>query len=156
MDISKVTKGLKVEIKADAFSDSVYNGEVLTVANLAINKDGTSKIKVFPVDILIKDAGKKLLPGLSVSCRLLIRKINNVVFIPIDGVQTNGLEEFVYIKTKEGFKKVVVVTGVSNTDHIVITKGLKAGDVVAMADPYAVQEVKGAKESNKTQKEKAK
>jgi len=159
VDISKVTKGLKVEIKPDAFSDSVYAGEVLTVANLAVNKEGSSKIKVFPVDILIKDGSKKLLPGLSVSCRLLVRKIDNVVYIPIDGVQTNGVEEYVYVKTKKGFEKVVVETGVSNTDHIVITKGLKAGDVVAMADPFAVKEAKGTKDSKETkptQNEKAK
>jgi len=158
VDISKVTKGLKVEIKPDAFSDSVYIGEVMTVANLAVNKDGSSKIKVFPVDILIKDGSKKLLPGLSVSCRLLVRKIDNVVFIPIDGVQTNGVEDYVYVKTKKGFEKVIVETGVTNTDHIVITKGLKAGDVVAMADPFAVKEAKtkGSKDSKQTPKEKAK
>lgn len=156
VDISKVTKGLKVEIKPDAFSDSVYTGEVMTVANLAVNKDYSSKIKVFPVEILIKDGGKKLLPGLSVSCRLLVRKINDVVFIPIDGVQSNGVEEYVYVKTKKGFEKVIVETGVSNTDHIVITKGLKAGDVVAMADPFVVKEAKGSKNSKQTPKEKAK
>lgn len=153
VDISKITKGLKVEIKPDAFSDSVYYGEVMSVANLAVNKEGSTKIKVFPVDILIHEGGKKLLPGLSVSCRMLVRKINNVVFIPIDGVQTNGLEEYVYLKTKNGFEKRVVETGVSNTDHIIITKGLKAGDVVAMADPFAVKETKGSKDTKTTQKE---
>jgi multidrug efflux pump subunit AcrA (membrane-fusion protein) len=108
------------------------------------------------VDILIKDGGKKLLPGLSVSCRLLVRKIDNVVFIPIDGVLTNGVEEYVYVKTKKGFEKVIVETGVSNTDHIVITKGLKAGDIVAMADPFAVKETKSSKDSKQTKKESSK
>ena len=53
----------------------------------------------------------------------------------------------------------LVETGVSNTDHIIITKGLKAGDVVAMADPFAVKEAKGSKgskDSKQTPKEKAK
>jgi len=153
VDISKILKGLKVEIKPDAFSDSIYAGEVNTVANLAVNKEGSSKIKVFPVDIFIKDGGKKLLPGLSVSCRILVRKVDNVVYIPIDAVLTNGVEEYVYTKTKKGFEKVIIETGVSNSDHIVVTKGLKAGDAVAMADPFAVKEAKGTKE---TQKEKAK
>lgn len=156
VDISKITKGLKVEIKPDAFSDSVYIGEVMSVANLAVNKEGSSKIKVFPVDILIKESSKKLLPGLSVSCRMLVRKIDNVVYVPIDAVQTNGVEEYVYVKKKGSYEKVVVETGVSNTDHIIVTKGLKAGDVVAMADPFAVKEVKGAKDSKQTPKEQAK
>lgn len=156
VDISKIVKGLKVEIKPDAFSDSLYMGEVMTVANLAVNKEGSSKIKVFPVDILIKDASKKLLPGLSVSCRMLVRKIDNVVFVPVDAVQTNGVEEYVYVKRKGSYEKVVVETGVSNTDHVVVTKGLKAGDVVAMADPFAVKDAKTGKDLKQTPKEKVK
>jgi len=153
VDISKIKKGLNVEIKPDAFSDSIYQGEISTVANLAIKKAGTSKIKVFPVDILIKDGGKKLLPGLSVSCRILVQKLNHVVYIPIDALMNNGVEDYVYLKTKKGFSKKIVETGVSNTDHIIITKGLKGGDVVAMADPFVVKENKDTK---KNQKDKSK
>jgi HlyD family secretion protein len=145
VDISKITKGLKVEIKPDEFSDSIYYGEVISVANLAINKDGTAKIKVFPVDIIIKENGGKLLPGLSVSCRILVDKIKNVVSIPIDAVQSNGIEDYVFLKTKKGYKKVIVQTGASNTDHIIIIKGLKNGDVVAMSDPFTVENKKQTK-----------
>jgi len=153
VDISKLKSGLKVEIKPDAFSDSIYIGVVSKVANLAINKEGSSKIKVFPVEILIEEGGKKLLPGLSVSCRVLVQKIENVVFAPIDAIMSNGMEEYVYVKTKKGFVKVIVETGVSNTDHIIVTKGLKHGDVLAMADPFAVKENKDSKQN---QKDKAK
>lgn len=145
VDISKIIKGLKVEIKPDAFSDSLYSGEVSSVANLAVNKDKTSKIKVFPVDILIKENGGKLLPGLSVSCRILVDKILNVVYIPIDAIQSNGIDDYVFLKTSKGFKKVVVETGASNTDHIIIIKGLKKGDVVAMSDPFVVENKKQTK-----------
>jgi len=148
VDIAKIAKGLKVEIKPDAFSDSTFTGEVISVANLAINKDGTSKIKVFPVDILIHEKGKKLLPGLSVSCRILVKKIPNVIFIPIEAIHSDGLEEYVYVKTGNKFKKMVVKTGVSNTDHVIITKGLNAGDAVAMTDPFALKQAKGSKEND--------
>lgn len=137
VDVSKIAKGMKVEIKPDAFSDSVYAGEVTSVANLAINKDGDSKIKVFPVDILIKENGEKLLPGLTVSCRILIDKMDNVIHIPLDAIHSDGIEDYVFRKTNNGFDKVVVETGASNADFIVITKGLKEGDVLALADPFA-------------------
>lgn len=137
VDVSKIAKGMKVEIKPDAFSDSVYAGEVTSVANLAINKDGDSKIKVFPVDILIKENGEKLLPGLTVSCRILIDKMDNVIHIPLDAIHSDGIEDYVFRKTNNGFDKVVVETGASNADFIVITKGLEEGDVLALADPFA-------------------
>jgi HlyD family secretion protein len=150
VDVSKITKGLKVEIKPDAFSDSVYPGEVSTVANLAINKDGDTKIKVFPVDILVNKKSDKLLPGLTVSCRILIDKINNVIFIPLDALKSDGIEDYVFRKTKNGFEKVKVETGASNADFVIITKGLKAGDMVAMADPFAKENEKKS-QKNKLQ-----
>jgi len=145
VDIAKIAKGQKVEIKPDAFSDSIYSGEVISVANLAVNKDGGSKIKVFPVDILIKESGEKLLPGLTVSCRILVNKLSNVVFIPIDAVSREGVEDYVFLKTKSSYKKTIVETGAVNTDYIVITKGLKEGDVVALEDPFVVEKQKETK-----------
>ncbi|MDD4592679.1 MAG: efflux RND transporter periplasmic adaptor subunit [Parabacteroides sp.] len=147
VDISKIIKGMKVEIKPDAFSDSIYAGEVLSVANLAIKKDGDSKIKVFPVDILIKSGGKKLMPGLTVSCRILIDKKKNVVYVPIDAVHSDGIENYVFKKTKNGFKKIMVETGATNTDYIIITKGLEGGDLVAMVDPFVKEDPKKTKKN---------
>jgi multidrug efflux pump subunit AcrA (membrane-fusion protein) len=136
VDISKIQKGLKVEIKPDAFSDSVYTGAVTSVANLAINKDGKSKIKVFPVEILINETNEKLLPGLTVSCRIIIGKIENALSVQLDAIHTEGTTNFVYKKTTKGYEKTVVETGASNSDHIIITKGIDEDDKVALADPF--------------------
>lgn len=135
VDISKITKGLQVQIKPDAFSDSTYIGEVMSVANLATNKTGSTKIKVFPVDIQINNSGGKLMPGMTVSCRILIKKLNNVVYIPLEALRTEAAQEFVYKKKGTTYAKVLVETGESNSDFVVITKGLEVGDVIALADP---------------------
>jgi HlyD family secretion protein len=136
VDISKITKGLSVEIKPDAFSNSVYKGEVNSVANLAVNKDDKSKIKVFPVEIFLKKTDKKLLPGLTVSCRIIIGKIKNALYVPLDALHSEGALNYVFKKTSKGFEKTTVETGASNSDYIVITKGLIESDKVAMADPF--------------------
>ena len=59
VDITKITPGLKVEIKPDAYSDTTFSGKVSTVANLAQNKDSKSRIKVFPVQIKIDGRSRK-------------------------------------------------------------------------------------------------
>jgi len=137
VDISKIQKGLKVEIKPDAFSDSIFTGTVNSVANLAVNKDGSSKIKVFPVGILINETNKNLLPGLTVSCRIIIDKIENVLFVPIDAVKTEDEKSYAYKQKGNGYEKVEVETGISNSDYIVISKGLKEKDKIALVDPFA-------------------
>lgn len=135
VDIAKIRKGLKVEIKPDAFSNSKYAGEVTSVANLAVNKDDKSKTKVFPVEILLKKTDKKLLPGLTVSCRIIVGTIKNALFVPIDAVHSEGAINYVYKKTTKGFEKTTVNTGSSNSDFVVIAKGLDEKDKVALADP---------------------
>jgi len=136
VDIAKITKGLNVEIKPDAFSDRKFAGVVREVANLAINKPGSTKIKVFPVSVYLSETDKSLLPGLTVSCRIIIDKLEDVLFVPIDAIVTELGINYVYKKTATGFKKVEIETGRSNSDYTVIVKGLDEGDVVAMTDPF--------------------
>lgn len=140
VDIAKIKKGLKVEIKPDAFSDSIFTGQVNSVANLAVNKEGSSKIKVFPVEIIINETNKNLLPGLTVSCRILIDKLEDVLYIPLEALHNEGGKNIVYKKTTGGYEKTEVETGASNSDFIVITNGLNEKDKVALVDPFISEE----------------
>jgi len=151
VDIAKVKNGLQVEIKPDAFSDSIYSGVVTSVANLAVNKEGSTKIKVFPVEVDIREKSDKLLPGLTVSCRILIGKIENALMVPIDAVMTGEGQTFVYRKTTAGYEKVLVETAERNSDFIVITKGLEEGDKVTLTDPFLKEEEKKEEEVESTE-----
>lgn len=153
VDIAKVKSGLKVEIKPDAFSDSIYSGIVTSVANLAVNKEGSTKIKVFPVEVNIREKSEKLLPGLTVSCRIIIGKVENALLVPIDAVMNDGVQSFVYRKTASGYEKVVVETAERNSDFMVITNGLEEGDKVALTDPFMKEEEVKANETESSGEE---
>lgn len=136
VDISKINKNLKVEIRPDAFSDSIFTGSVNSIANLAINKDRSSKIKVFPVEILLNETNKNLLPGLTVSCRIILDEIEDVLYIPLDALQIEGDKNYVYKKRGNSYDKVEIETGKNNTDYIVVVDGLKEGDEIALINPF--------------------
>lgn len=137
VDVAKISKGLKVEIKPDAFSDSVFSGTVNSIANLAVNKDESSKIKVFPVEILLNESDKNLLPGLTVSCRIIMDKVEDVLYIPLDALFTEGDNNFVYKKKGTGYEKAEIETGINNTDYIVVVNGLKEGEEIALVNPFS-------------------
>lgn len=137
VDVAKISKGLKVEIKPDAFSDSIFSGTVNSIANLAVNKDESSKIKVFPVEILLNESDKNLLPGLTVSCRIIMDKVEDVLFIPLDALFAEGDKNFVYRKKGTGYEKAEIETGINNTDYIVVVNGLKEGEEIALVNPFA-------------------
>ncbi len=135
VDISKITKGLKVEVRPDAFSDSTFTGSVSAVANLAQSKDNRSNIKVFPVEIIINEYNRNLLPGLTVSCRIIVDEIPNVMYIPLEALHIEGDRSYVYKKMVNGYDKVEVQVGLTNSDYVIIEFGLDKGDKVALIDP---------------------
>ena len=136
VDIAKIIKGLNVEIKPDAFSDSKFTGTVMEVANLAINKEGSTKIKVFPVEIYLNETHKDLLPGLTVSCRIIVDKLEDVLYVPIDAIHNETGRNYVYKKSGGSYEKIEVETGRSNSDYTIIISGLNEGDEVALVNPF--------------------
>ncbi len=140
VDISKIMPGQRVEIRPDAYSDSIYEAKVESVANLAQNKDYKSKIKIFPVQISISGHSKKLLPGLTVSCKIIISEIPDVLYVPIESLFREQMTQYVYLKSGSGFKRKEVSTGSVNTDFVVITEGLNEDDQIALSDPFLNKE----------------
>jgi HlyD family secretion protein len=136
VDVSKILPGMEVALITDAYSDKTYRGKIMAIANLAQNKDNTSRIKVFPVQIRITGTSEQLLPGLTVSCRIKIQEIPGVLFIPLEALFREQASEFVYVKSGSGFRRQDVRTGSSNTDLIVVTEGLTGNEELAMADPF--------------------
>jgi len=149
VDISKIMPGQRVEIRPDAYSDSIYSAKVESVANLAQNKDNKSKIKIFPVQISISGQSKKLLPGLTVSCKIIISEIPDILYIPIESLFRDQMTQYVYLKSGSGFKRKEIRTGSINTDFVVITEGLNENDQIALSDPFLnKEEVKEKKVSS--------
>jgi HlyD family secretion protein len=154
VDISKIMPGQRVEIRPDAYSDSIYTAKVESVANLAQNKDYKSKIKIFPVQISISGQSKKLLPGLTVSCKIIVSEIPGVLYIPLESLFRDQTTEYVYLKSGSGFKRHEIKTGAINNDFAIITEGLDENDLIALSDPFLTREevkeknVNGNKKTN--------
>jgi HlyD family secretion protein len=148
VDVSKVLPGQKVVIRPDAYSDSTYTGKVEAVANLAQNLDYKSKIKIFPVQIRIAGQSKTLLPGLTVSCKIIVNEVADVLYIPLESLFREQGLEYVYIKSGSGFKRKEIKTGAINTDFAIVSEGLNEKDIIALSDPFLKkQEVQVKKEA---------
>jgi len=148
VDVSKVNPGQRVEIRPDAYSDSTYAGKVEAVANLAQNKDYKSKIKIFPVQIRISGQSKALLPGLTVSCKIIVSEIAGVLYIPLESLFKEQGLEYVYLKSGSGFKRRDIKTGAINTDFVIVAEGLNENDVIALSDPFLKKEDVNSKTEN--------
>lgn len=135
-DVSKVMPGQRVEIRPDAYSDSVFTGKVESVANLAQTKDYRSKIKIFPVRISIDGHSRTLLPGLTVSCRIIVSEIPDVLYIPLESLFREQGIDYVYVKSGTGFRRRDIKTGSMNTDFAIVEEGLEENDEIALSNPF--------------------
>ncbi len=135
VDVSRVKKGQKVIVKLDAFQDSTFTGFISAVAPLGKNKDKNSNIKVFEVEVDIQSQSTILKPGMTTSNKIVIDQIPNVIYIPQESVFEKEGKKIVYIKNGSGFDDQQVETGEKSEDYIVVKKGLKPGDEVALLDP---------------------
>ena len=148
VDISKVLPGQRVEIRPDAYSDSIYKAKVESVANLAQNKDYRSKIKIFPVQIRIEGHSRTLLPGLTVSCKIIVSEMPDVLYIPLESLFKDQGLDFVYLKSGSGFKRRDIKTGAINTDYAIVTEGLSENDMIALSNPFLKKEDVMEKKNN--------
>jgi HlyD family secretion protein len=135
VDVSRIKKNLKVEVKLDAFQDSSFKGEISTVASIGRNKDNNSNIKVFEIGVGIDGQSEILKPGMTTSNKMIINEIPDVIFIPQEAVFEKDGKKIVYVKNSSGFDEVEVNVGEKSENHIVITKGLQPGAEVALRDP---------------------
>jgi HlyD family secretion protein len=143
VDISKIELEQKVEIKLDAFSDTVYSGNVITIANLAQFKGNDTKIKIFPVEILLYGTSEKFLPGMTVSCRIIVDKIDSVLYIPLEALFTEGDNNYVYVRSGNSYHRKEVNIGQKNNDFVIIKEGIDPDEILALSNPFPEKESAG-------------
>ncbi len=139
LNVPSVKKGQTVEIKASAFEDETFTGEVTSVA-----KEGTYENGVSSFDVTIKiDKPGDIKIGMSTEVSILTNSVKDALYVPIEAVQIAGEEKYVNIQqsgTTEGAAstKRVVETGISNDRYIEITSGLEEGQFVSL--PITINE----------------
>ena len=133
VDITKIKDGQEVILTLDALPGSKYYGTVSHIAILAHRKEGTEN-KVFDIEATINNTDANIKPGMSAQCTIVIERIPDQLYIPIDSVFEKEGTTVVYVKDSE-FKQRTVKVGRQNDNYIIIQDGLKEGEEVALRDP---------------------
>ncbi len=140
VDVSKIAKNQKVELKLDAFPDSTFEGFISNVASLGRTKSGNSTVKIFEITVGIKNRSSILKPGMTTSNKMIINKIPNVLSVPMEAVFEKNGKKIVYAKNGSGFDEKIVEVGEKGENSIIIKKGLEDNSIVALKDPTITPE----------------
>ncbi len=128
VDISRLSLDQKVIIKMDAIVDTSFTGKVTSIARLAA-KDRRTRKNVFDVEVNFDAVDPRLKPGMSANCQIIVKEIEDTLFVPIDAVVQEEGKTGVYLKDGN-FRE--IATGESNTDFILLEKGLQSGETIRL------------------------
>lgn len=150
VDSQAVRVGQRAEIRLDAYPDKVWPGRVTAVGAIAGGGGGGMRgprgggranfVRNVPVALAIEAEAKEIIPDLSGSADILLEAYKDVVLAPKDAIQSEGDEQFIYVRAKGSreFIKQRVETGQSNSTHTAILSGVEEGDEIALRPPVQI------------------
>lgn len=91
--------------------------------------------RMFDVTIELVKPDPRLRPGMTGSIRVPVERLTHAVLIPTRALMQPGGSPFVYVLGRRGFEKRPVTVSRRNTEHVVVTDGVKPGERVALEAP---------------------
>jgi HlyD family secretion protein len=136
-DIHKVERNQKVHIRVQAYPDLKLTGQVTLVGTLAQEEKERRGAKFFGVTVQLNESEPRLRPGRSASVEIQVEERAKALSVPVEAVFEKEGRHVCYVASRRGLVQRDVVLGPSNRDFVVIEKGLRKGDRVALRDPDA-------------------
>jgi multidrug efflux pump subunit AcrA (membrane-fusion protein) len=135
--IKRIKKGLKAKVQVDAFPEDVLNGEVTKVS---VIPDSGSRwmnpdLKIYPTVVSITDEREWLKPGMSAKVEIMVNRLTNVVYIPLQAVTVVGGKQVCYVLGALKPEMRIIEVGDFNDEFIEVKSGIKEGEKVLLMPP---------------------
>ena len=100
-----------------------------------------SDSKVFEIMVVVNESDTTLRPGMTTSNKVIAEVLDDVIFIPVEAVHSQG-DSITYVITKDGLTidKQEVFLGKSNADQVVVLNGIDEGLTIFLSDPNGIDD----------------
>jgi RND family efflux transporter MFP subunit len=146
-NIAELRKGQEAEIEFDSLVGRTFAGLVSSVGAVArevwVWEDPTADANERVFDVLVKvnrTSAPGLKPGLNGRSRITLKRVPEVLFVPLDAVFERDDGSYVFVKQGDRFVRRKVKTGERNDVAVIIRSGISEGDLVALSDPTRAPE----------------
>ena len=132
IEVSRVKVGQKVNVTIDALPGKTFTGTVTSVANIG-EVLPNSDAKMFEVLVRVDGSDNTLRPAMTTWNRIIIKTIDDALYIPAECVQT-GSDSIPYVYKKNKTRQIVVL-GDLNEKNVIVKQGLEAGTSIYVVPP---------------------
>src|SRR6476469_7328398 len=131
VDRGRLLLGQAVKIRVDAIPDKEFTAELDYVSPIAalVFKGGSTPEKSFPARATLKNLDPRLRPGMSATAEIIIEKDPNQLLIPSRASFDKEGKPAVYVQIGKNFVTRHIQIGERNDDDLVVTGGLKEGEI---------------------------
>jgi HlyD family secretion protein len=129
----------KVTVHLDAIPDREFSGTVEQISTIASAdfSGGWPFPRNFDSRIALDQPDVRLKPGMTAQLTVVVDKIPDALVIPVQASFQRSGQTIAYVWDRSKFQERVIEIGRRSGDRILVTKGLRHNDQVALADPTA-------------------
>jgi len=138
VDRGKIVLGQSVRVKVDAIQDKEFEATLdwlSPIAQIQYRGFGSANEKNFPARATLKSVDPRLRPGMSATGTVLIESQPSSLLIPSKASFLQNGKPHVWVQKGQGFEARQIEVGKRNDTDIIVLKGLRDGERIALENP---------------------
>ena len=139
--VEKVARGQMARVRVESRADRVLEGEVIKVGVLPDSQSrwANPDLKVFSTMVKITTVEDWLRPGMSAQVEILVDKLTDVLYVPLQAVYRHNGGHIVYVASGGETGPRNVDVGAFNDEFVEIVGGVKEGEVIYLRPPDSMR-----------------
>jgi HlyD family secretion protein len=126
-----------VTVQLDAIPDRQFTGAIEQISTLASEdfSAGWPVPRNFDVRIALLQTDARLKPGITAHVTVIVDRVPDAIAIPVQASFQREGDTLAYVWDGSKFRERIIEVGRRSGDRILVSKGLRPGDRVALKDP---------------------
>ncbi len=126
-----------VTLQLDAIADRQFTGKVAEIGTIATPdfSNGWPIPRNFDLEISVDQADARLKPGMTAQITVIVGRVPNAITIPAQASFLKFGQTVAYVWNGSAFQERAIQIERRSRDRILVSAGLKQGDLVALQDP---------------------
>jgi HlyD family secretion protein len=128
-----------VTVHMDAIPDREFSGKIAQISTIATSdfSGGWPFPRDFDLSVALDQTDPRVRPGMTAQLTVVVDKVPNALTIPVQASFQKSGQTVVYVWDGSKFQEHAIEIGRRSGDRILVVKGLRPEDRVALADPTA-------------------
>ena len=129
-DMQRLRRGQPVTVRLDAYPDLALPGRIAQIAPIALPGSFSSRVRTFSAIVAIAGTSDRLLPDLTAAVDVELDRVRDALVVRRDVVTVENGRPRVRVREGSGTAMRDVTLGPGDDVDVVVTSGLRGGDVV--------------------------